>query len=411
MKNTIYYDSLIPIYRKQIMLEQRGTSLVQEGVFIEAGKVFLEDAIKNLMASGAVVLTGGLPADTVVEIMYAIERTKSAIDMYNGIINAKDNSKIHMINFMNAMDHAILENNIKELTRIGINTAINLSRELDTIAGEGTSGDIAHDVKVIIDDLRKDFLEFFKVKLAALADWVSAFIPDDGGNISAFLKITMFSIIEDASKYPLQTFIDLTKHLPGEGSKIIFDEAKLESFLINLCNQVADGIEDMRGGKIDQGIDYLKDYTKQAYDYMPDWVADTNKKYGLASQKLANRFAGEDSSLGKASRAFFDPIYRIDTADELFDKTIDEFPNYIRNELIPNIGDAVDIYAKFMKYTIAFLGLLEATTTGTLEKTFRLNQDLSNTPKPLALDMTYDDALMTEIRKSLRGQSSRRRLR
>jgi hypothetical protein len=417
MKNSKMYNGLVAIKRKEIMLEQRGTSLVQEGIFIEAGKVFLEDAIKNLMASGAVVLSGGLPADTVVEIMYAIERTKKAINMYNSIIEAKDNSKIHMINFMRAIDNAILENNIEELTHIGIRTAIDLSQELDSFAGKGTSGDIAHDTKVIIDDLREDFLEFFKVKLSALADWVSSFIPDDGGNISTFLKITMLAIIEDASKYPLQTFIDLASKLPGEGSKIIFDEAQLESFLIDLCNQVADGIEGMRGGYLDQGIDVLKDYTNQVSDYMPDWVADTNEKYGLTSQNLVNRFAGEDSNLGKASRAFFDPVYRMDTADELFDKTIDEFPSYIRNEIIPNIGNAVDIYAKFMKYIIAFLGLLEATTSGTLEKTFRLNQDTPNVSITSMLnnrseiDMTSNDKIVAEVRRSLRKQLRQRRIR
>jgi len=414
MRNNKMYNGLVAIKRKEIMLEQRGTSLVQEGIFIEAGKVFLEDAIKNLLASGAVVLSGGLPADTVVEIMYAIERTKKAIDMYNSIIEAKDNSKIHMINFMRAIDSAILENNIEELTNIGIHTAIDLSQELDSFAGKGTSGDIAHDTKVIIDDLREDFLEFFKVKLSALADWVSSFIPDDGGNISTFLKITMLAIIEDASKYPLQTFIELANKLPGEGSKIIFDEAQLESFLIDLCNQVADGIEGMRGGSLDQGIDSLKAYTNQMYDYMPDWVADTNEKYGLASQKFVNKFAGEDSSLGKASRAFFDPVYRIDTADELFDKTINEFPNYIRTEIIPNIGNAVDIYAKFMKYIIAFLGLLEATTSGTLEKTFRLNQDLPRVAPTLNTNSTIEtnnDMIIAEVRRSLKKQLRRRRLR
>ena len=111
MRNRHVYNNLVAIKRKEIMLEQRGTSLIQEGVFIEASKVFLQDAIKNLLATGAVVITGGLPADTVVEVMYAIERTRKAIEMYNNIMDAKDASQDIMVNFMHAMDTANLEGN------------------------------------------------------------------------------------------------------------------------------------------------------------------------------------------------------------------------------------------------------------------------------------------------------------
>ena len=398
MKNNIYYNSLVPTYRKEIMLQQRGTSLIQEGVFIEASRVFLQDAIKNLMASGAVFITGGLPADTVVEIMYAIEKTKQAISMYNNIIDAKDASKMHMVQFMHSMDNAILENNIDQLVDIGMNTAIKLSQETDKVFGKGTSADVAHDIKVVADDLREDFLEFFKIKLAALADWVSSIIPDDGGNVSSFIKITLFTVIEDASSHPLKTFLSLVNNLPGESAQIIFDEAKLESFLIDICNQVADGIENLKGGAIDKGIDSVIDFQEKLYDVLPG-VADINRSAGLGSQKIVDMFAGEDSKTGKVSRAFFDPTYRMDSADLLFDKTVEDLPIYIRSEIIPEIGNAVDVYAKFMKYIIAFLGLLEAATTGELESTFRANQEGN----------ALYNQLVAEVRRSLKEQMSRRR--
>jgi len=67
-----------------------------------------------------------------------------------------------------------------------------------------------------------------------------------------------------------------------------------------------------------------------------------------------------------------------------------------------------------MKYIIAFLGLLEATTSGTLEKTFRLNQDLPRVAPTLNTNSTIEtnnDMIIAEVRRSLKKQLRRRRLR
>ena len=388
------------------MLEQRGTSLVQEGVFIEASKVFLQDAIKNLLATGAVVITGGLPADTVVEVMYAIERTKKAIDIYNNIMDAKDASQDIMVNFMHAMDGANLEGNLDELVGIGKKALLDLSQQGDKVLGKGESAELIGDLKDTIDEFRGEFLEFFKVKLAALADWVSTLIPDDGGNVSSFIKVTVFAIIEDMSQRPLQAFTDLVNKLPGESPQIVFDEVKLESFLIDICNQVADGIEGMKGGNVETAITMMGKGAELGSKMFPMMQAQ-NRMIGKGVQSVSDIFMGDDSKTGKFSRAFFDPVYRMDSAKELFEKTVNELPGYIRTEIIPMIPETVDIYAKFMKYMIAFLGLLEITMDGSLETDIR---NYNN--QPTLPDMQISDTqLVTEVRRSLRKQLRRRRLR
>lgn len=406
MRNRHVYNNLVAIKRKEIMLEQRGTSLIQEGVFIEASKVFLQDAIKNLLATGAVVITGGLPADTVVEVIYAIERTKKAIEMYNNIMDAKDASQDIMVNFMHAMDTANLEGNLDELVEIGKKAILDLSRQGDKVLGKGESAEMVGDLKDTIDEFRGEFLEFFKVKLAALADWVSTLIPDDGGNVSSFIKITVFTIIEDMSQRPLQTFTELVNKLPGEGPQIVFDEVKLESFLIDICNQVADGIEGMKGGNVETAISMMGKGTELGSKMFPGMQAQ-NKMLGVGAQSVADVFMGDESVTGKASRAFFDPVYRMDSAKELFEKTVNELPVYIRTEIIPMIPETVDMYAKFMKYMIAFLGLLESTMDGSLETDIR---NYNN--QPTLPDMQISDTqLVAEVRRSLRKQLRRRRLR
>ena len=127
----------------------------------------------------------------------------------------------------------------------------------------------------------------------------------------------------------------------------------------------------------------------------------------MGAQSVADVFMGDESATGKASRAFFDPVYRMDSAKELFEKTVNELPTYIRTDIIPMIPETVDMYAKFMKYMIAFLGLLESTMDGSLETDIR---NYNN--QPTLPDMQISDTqLVAEVRRSLRKQLRRRRLR
>jgi hypothetical protein len=99
--------SLYNLNSRSAILEAAGTDIITEGALIEMGKTALADVVKDLLSAGAVVITGGFGGDTIVDILYAIERTKEVLDLIDAI---KQGSKIVM-NFFNKMQNIKLENN------------------------------------------------------------------------------------------------------------------------------------------------------------------------------------------------------------------------------------------------------------------------------------------------------------
>jgi hypothetical protein len=108
---------------------------------------------------------------------------------------------------------------------------------------------------------------------------------------------------------------------------------------------------------------------------------------------------GEDSSAAKYGEAMFDPRKSVEVGREKLDALIDEFPSYIRNELIPQIPEAVETYGKFMKYILSFLSLLESTATGEISQI--ASSENYNQYLPAEDDFEMQQQMVAEIRRSL----------
>jgi hypothetical protein len=388
------------------------TDIISEGIVIETMKTVVSDAVKNLLSTGAVIVAGGLPADTIVDALYAIEQTKTAINVYNSFLDAKDQANKIVVDFMKAVDSVNLENNVDEIKNIAIQAAVNLGKEGDKLVGDGFAGDVVHDGMIVMEELREKFLTFFKEILGSVANWISTLIPDDGGNVSTFIKVTVFTVVEQGTKKPLSVVDELLQKLPSQVSEIILDEVKLESFLVDICNQVADGIEenkDQIGTALSVGVTGAKIMTGTGRTLFPgmDMMA---KGIGKAGQAVTDFVAGEDSTSGKVVRGLLDNQYAFDSIEENIEFIKEELPDYIRTEIIPEIGETVETYAKFMKYIIAFLGVVESTMTGELELAMRSGEVPQSSPiqQPM-IDVTPQEDEVAALAEQIIRRSRRRR--
>ena len=116
------YNECQKSYMQKITSEQlildysNGDIPINEGILgatYEAGKAYIEDLVKNLLSSGAIVLSGGFAGDTIVDIIYALKRTKEVYDIYNGIMNSVGILK----DFFQEMEKIDLKNNVDEIKK------------------------------------------------------------------------------------------------------------------------------------------------------------------------------------------------------------------------------------------------------------------------------------------------------
>jgi hypothetical protein len=377
--------SMINYNSRSLILEASGTNIIAENALIEMGKVALGDVIKNLLASGAVVLSGGLAGDTIVEILYAIERTKIVLDIIDSL---KQGSKI-VSNFFTKMENVKLENNLDKIKEISMVVITELASVYDDITDDASlfrnlkeikesrkSVDLIAKVKDIFNQLREKMLEFAKASISAVADWISSFIPDDGGNVGTAIKTALVGAIEAISGRPYTTLKGAIATLPGEFSTLALSESKLEEYLLDMSNKIADAIEKTLStgeGVIEKGVKGLASLETSYFDKLGEYtpLGYLYDKAGGAAQSAGDYIAGEDSSLGKAGKAMFDPRYKARKQEEFVDKAfsvIDQIPDYIRNTIIPMIPKAVDSYSRIMVYLCSFASLIESLSSGELEK-------------------------------------------
>lgn len=371
---------------KQVMLEHLNTDVIQEGVFIESGKVLISDLVKNLLSTGAVALTGGMGGDTAVDLMFAIERTKKVVDAYNAIQEAGKGLSV----FLKKIDDYSLDGNLDTITDATEEAVAMLASKIDRIGEKGTAAKKSAELTEFTEDLVDDFMAFFKKTAKSLSTWISAIIPDDGGNIGTFINVTLVGIAEAASERPLDAFLSVVEQLPSEFKGLVFDEQELASFLIETCNKIADAVEEYGGGTLGDTAKSGMSMAQSYYDFLGDtpvgYVYDAG---GAIGKKAGELIGGKDSALAKAGEAAFDPRKKVKMGTEALDSLITEFPKYIRSELIPEIPEAVATYAKFMKYVVSFLHLLELVTTGKLEKVAS------------AENYEQEEKMIAEIRRSL----------
>jgi len=380
---------------RQIILNHCDTDVIQEGVFIETGKVLLGDIVKNLLSSGAVFLSGGLAGDTAVDLMYAIERTATVVNAYNAIKEAGH----ELSEFLRELDRLKLEGNLEQITSHTERILSMLASKVDTVGTKGSAVNLSSDLTEYSQVLADEFNEFFKITAKSMSTWISTIIPDDGGNIGTFINVTLIGIVESAMDRPLDTFRSVIQQLPKEYQPLVFDEAALTEFLTDVCTKIADGVEGHGGGLVGNVLrganttsqyyfDFLGDYTPLGYVYDAG---------GSIGKKAGELIGGEDSFAAKAGESIFDPRAKAKYGRENIDALLEKFPVYIRDELIPQIPEAVKTYSQFMKYVISFLHLLELVRTGKLE----VIASAENYEQYLPTGDEDQQALVAEIRRSL----------
>ena len=180
-----------------------------------------------------------------------------------------------------------------------------------------------------------------------------------------------------------------------------------QNFLIDLCNKIADGIDAAKedksflqsyltgaAGASEKWYSLLGDYTPLGYVY------DAQGAIGQFAGDVAGKLIGRDDlNLGDKASTILDPRKASAAVNKGVNWIFDELPNYIRTTIIPQIPSAVAMYSRFMKYVIAFFGLLEDFMTGNLEKAVDATPDnVVQFPQVVDTDLVDVQAMVAEMR-------------
>lgn len=184
-------------------------------------KELLRDVLRAALDAGAIVLSGGMGGDTVVDIVFAVQGSAevlSAVD--SAISSASDISQ--------AMQTAM---------------ATNISSGPDAIyaAVEGVivsianAGDFAED---IIGQMAETISDLLNKLVSSVSDWVATALPDDAGLGGIIFREAMEEVISQLSANVYELLKSGFQKLPQMAQDFIADPAKMDSFL----NEIADKI-------------------------------------------------------------------------------------------------------------------------------------------------------------------------
>ena len=304
------------------------------GATYETGKAYIQDIVKNLLSTGAIVGTGGFAGDTAVDILFAIKRTKGIYDAYNAI---KESAGI-LSEFFDSIDKIDLSNNIEQIKQHSYQTVVHLAnknKDLIDKAGETKLykktkekvssmykkgkeylKEILERIKKYILVLKDKFVDFIKTSNKAIGDWIGTFIPDDFGAGSALYKGIINDIINSAMENALTIFLGIAEKIPAGMASIVFDRQKLFQFLSENLESLKVGLTDFYDTSDDGFLKSLFKHTSPAF---------------LAT-KAAFKYLDLENLNVKEESKF-----------------------------------ATDLYAKVMKYMIAFFSLTEGLASGELQ--------------------------------------------
>lgn len=330
------------------------------GAVYETGKAYIQDIVKNLLSTAAIALSSGFAGDTIVDILYALKRTKDVIDIYQGIMDSAGILK----DFFAQLNNIQLENNVEEIKNFSHNLIIDLAYKnkdlIDSIgdseiyqdasqslsdlydSGKEYIGNLLETVKKYIMKLKEEFISFLKSSNKAIGDYIGAFIPDDFGAGSAIYKGIINEIINTTMENSLTIFLSIKEKLPDSFENIIFSESALEEYVT----------EALEAGQA------------AAADF-----------FDTSDDGMIKKFFKYQSPAYHAAKAGFDYL-------DLENMSVEE-----------HVKPSVGMFSQVMKYSIAFFSIMEGLSTGELqEKIANYNEAQSQMSNNLAqadLDKKY----------------------
>ncbi len=184
-------------------------------------KELLRDVIRAALDAGAIVLSGGLGGDTVVDIIFAVDGSAEVLS---------------------AVDDAISSaSNIAQAMQAGMATNISAGADAVYQAIEGVvvsianAGDFAAD---LIGEMAETISDLLNKLVSSVSDWVATALPDDAGLGGIIFREAMQEVIAQLGTQVFDLLKSAFGKLPQMAQDFIADPAKMDAFL----NEIADKI-------------------------------------------------------------------------------------------------------------------------------------------------------------------------
>jgi tRNA A22 N-methylase len=279
------YPILLKSYINEVALIDYNHKQINEALEI---KELLRDVLRTALDAGAIVLTGGMGGDTVVDIIFAVESSTEILKAVNDAINSANE-------IAEAMKAAMAAN----ISSGPDSIYIAVENAIETII---ENSDSASD---IIDDMASKVEDLLNRLATSVGDWVATVLPDDAGLGGILVREILQEIIAKLG----QSVFDFAKgafsKLPAQAQNFIASPEAMAGFLNEIADKIVTYLDPDGKNNDDDGFLGMAstaasivqgDYSKLAKDKAVSFLnGDFRKMIPVATQilnKLITAFFG-----------------------------------------------------------------------------------------------------------------------
>lgn len=191
----------------------------------------IKDLIQIGLSAGAIVVTGGMDGDAIVDVLFALEESGEVLANVNDMIDSG----------------STLSKTLKDLSRISITQGADYIYSVAQSSVANAIRLVGPSAKNFLSNLRTEILEMLNKLVRVVGKWISAIIPDDAGLSGPIVSSILSKVVDRVSENAYDTLVAGFNSLPNVAREVIQNPNKLMSFL----NQVLDAVTSFLNGLID----------------------------------------------------------------------------------------------------------------------------------------------------------------
>lgn len=205
------------------------TKILAEGLNV---KDICLDVVQIGLDSGAIVVSGGMGGDTIVDALFASKEAAQILKLVKDVWGE-----------MKVVGTILKDIATFDMTK-GLDKFFKLIQASVHLAVK--NGLIGDDVLKFLEDVQKEVETLINKIVRAISKWVGALVPDDFGLGGPTFEATVTTAIKKATQKPYELVATGVTSLPQTAQDLLLDTTALTEFLRDCVSQLGDWIDDLQ---------------------------------------------------------------------------------------------------------------------------------------------------------------------
>ena len=208
---------------------RNNTMILTEGLNV---KDVCLDIVQVGLDSGAIVVSGGMGGDTIVDTLFASSEAAEILKLVKDVWG----------------EMKVVGSIIKDVATFDMSQGLDKFFRLiqNSVRMAVKNGLIGEDVIKFLEDVQKEVDLLINKIVRAISKWVGALVPDDFGLGGPTFEATVTSAIKNATQKPFDLVATGISALPQTAQDLLLDTNALTAFLQDCVSQLIDWLSDIQ---------------------------------------------------------------------------------------------------------------------------------------------------------------------